>query len=830
MIQGLHLEPHPENLPKEDLLKGYEQNRVIFRPIKFESWIDKIFKGIENEDVGEEYKRLKKWIKMRQFYRGHQRGFFSPVTKTYQPINLDDYTPTEQSLMLINNQIRPKVRSLNKEWTKSQSRLHAQPTKNISKIKMAARYADSLLTMFQKKLIDERFSQREGKNNFLCGNYFRYSYWSSKDSKQKIKIPTYQDRDIVMGKQTWECQSCGDAGFPDELGSGNTCPECDKPVTLAGGMTRRKSVLTGYEEVKTGHPFTEQVDPTEIKIHLRARSIKTSPYLLRRRPIMHRLIKFEFPFSEIKSSDMSMASVYANEMETSIGNDNDGHGASGGEGESSKDGDFGQVEFKQLWLDLPFYYDVVLEEALELGSGDIIPAGTRLADRFPIGMYIARVGSATLDLKNESKNDHWTHGCYDILPESFWGDGLEDLIQNQQLINEIQSLIIENILHNASSKIIFNPRLINPELLTGRPREMTPMSNSARADSKPSDAFAQIEGMSITGEAHNAINVAKGDMTDQSGAYLSMSGGVDPKIQTATGMAIARDSGIGNLAPSLAIKANVEMEWGKQVLIIFQQNSYDDYEAYSGLLGNYSIAEAKAFAECDIETDIEIIAEAGSWMPRTDLEIRQDFLAFLSYGGLPLGFANPEIPQEIREKAESLFRVPVEFNKLQPDIRWANIRLEQLEATVTSLLEKKKITGTETEEAIVRIITKDIPIDLYIDDHEIYIDIYRKWKKTDRAIYLASPTEKSCVDWLIFQHQEAIQELSGEVEDKNKEDFVNEAAAQGTVAAVAGEMQGQPESQISPQDVPVEVGTGREDVETKPTSNSSKVTPPTPRE
>lgn len=832
MIEGINKEPHPENLPVEDIEKGAEQKRAEFRPVDFSQWIDKIFKGVESENSQEEFLRLKKWVKMRQFYRGHQRGFFSPVDKTYHPINLDEYTPSEQSLLLVNNQIRPKVRSLTKEWTKSQTRLHAQPTKNTSKTKKAARFAESLLIMFQKKLIDERFKQREGKNNFLTGNYFRFSYWSSKNSNTNVRVPVYEDKDITVGNPVWHCQSCNDAGQAEELNGTNECPTCQSQLEIKSNQVN-SSVLSGYKTLKSGEPFTELVDPTEVKIHLRARSISSSPYLLRRRLVMAKALKFQFPYAQIKRTDFSIASTYSSEMETSAGNDNDGGGASGGTtSDGSDSNDFEMVEFKQLWLDVPFYYDVVLDKPLTLGSGDIIPAGTNLIDEFPNGMYIARCGSANLDIGSEDKNNLWTHGCYDIIPESFWGDGLDDLIQSQQLINEIQSLIVENILHNASAKIIFNPRLINPELLTGRPREMTPMSNSARADTRPQDAFAQISGMSITGEAHNAIAEAKQDMTEQSGAYLSMSGGIDPHLTTATSMAIARDSGIGNLAPSLAIKANVESEWGKQILRIFKENWYNDFDAYSGILGNYSIAEAQAFADCDIEADIEIVAEAGSWMPRTDLELRQDFMQFLTAMGLPLGFANPEIPQEIREKAESLFRVPIEFNKLQPDIRWANIRFEQLEETVMQLIEMGAITGQETDEKTIQKITQDIPIDLYIDDHQIYIDTYKELKKTDKLIFMASPSLKASLDYMILLHQDAIEQMNGEATDAENEEVVNQVATEGAIRQAASDMTEEeaPQSNVAPQDVPVDVGTGRETDTEKPTAKSKKVIPATPRQ
>lgn len=807
-------------------------NADYFKTLDFNDWNTSVFKDIDQDNSEEELQRIRKWVKNERFYRGQQRGFFSPVTGTYQTINLDDYSQTEQSILLVNNQVRSKVRTIAKEWAKSQSKLHSLSNKEDNTTKRASRYIDGVLRIFQRKLIDEAFKQREAKNAILCGNYFRYTYWSTEDSDSYIEEPKYEDSEFTIGDEHWECE-CGEMGEMDELPEGSTCPNCQRQVKIVKPQTRKTRKKVGTQKVLIGEPRTDSVHPIEIKTHLRARSIRQTPYMRRKRMVLKQILEYRYK-TKITGSEISPVSRYALELESAVGNNNNGRGTTtGSQSEATASANTELVEFVQVWLDKPMYFNIITEKEVTLPSGEVIPANTKLAEKYPDGMYLAKVGQQLLDVQNENKNDSWTHSSYDIISTSFWGDGIEDVIQNQQFINEIQSLMVENILHNASPKIIFNPQLIDHELLTGRPREMTPMSISARKDDKPQDAITQLQGMSVTGEAQNALIASKDDMREQMGAFPTMSGMADPHIQTATGMAIVRDSALGLIAPALALKAQMEVEWAYQIIKLLKKHWAGGKTKFAGLLGEYSIDAARAFAEVNVDSDIEIIAEPSSWMPRTDLEVRTDFMNFMTAGGIPMGFLNPEIPFEIREKAAELFRFEINFDDIQPDIRWANIRLETLEEIVLRLKKGGYIDGSETQPEIIKEVTAEIPIDLYIDDHQVYVDTYTKFLKTDKGIY-GMPTLRESVKYLILQHQDAMKEMQTEAEDAMKEQAANQVVTEGAINEVAAgdeEAAGQPQEGAEPAgDYPVnsddnDVATGRESGIKRPTANSSKVKP-----
>jgi hypothetical protein len=263
-----------------------------------------------------------------------------------------------------------------------------------------------------------------------------------------------------------------------------------------------------------------------------------------------------------------------------------------------------------------------------------------------------------------------------------------------------------------------------------------------------------------------------------------MTGMVDPTNTTATGMAIVRDAAIALLGPSLALKSQVEVECAYQILEHVQQHWVEG--RLSGLLGKFSRIEAEHFRKCNIRQDIEIVAEAGSWMPRTDMEIRNDFMAYVTAGGIPLGFANPQIPQEIRDRASVLFRMPIDLDKLQPDVRIAFMRLEQLRELVRVLTERQIINPTTVDPSVIEMLVSEIPVDLYIDDHATMANTYRSWLKTDEGLF-ASPVEAEAVRLLVIQHEDAIKQLQMDSAEDAGEVQEVQAAAQGNAIAVAEE-------------------------------------------
>jgi hypothetical protein len=411
-------------------------------------------------------------------------------------------------------------------------------------------------------------------------------------------------------------------------------------------------------------------------------------------------------------------------------------------------------EYDQVWLDKSYYIFKKLEKEVKLLNGSVVPAGTKLAEVFPDGMYICKIDDDILGYSNECKHKCWIHIPYDNNVDGFWADGLEDAIQTQQLINEYNSLSVENVLYNASPKLVINPKLINPATVTGRPKDMLLMNENARSDMKPEESFAQISGMSLTQEVGMGIELAKRDMREQTGALLAFNGQGDETIQTATGMSIARDSALALVSTSLALRAEKDLEWHWQVLRYVQEHWYD--EKYKFLLGKYNVQEAEAYRDAALEEEINVNIESGSWLPLTNYERLENLGAYLTAFGIPLGFLNPQIPPIVRDYASQLYNIPFDFNETAPDIRIAQKRLTRAKEAFNQLADTVIEAATEQEiiylERVVEVTVANIMgVEEDLDVHEIFISEYTKWLKSDEG-QDAHPTIRKAVKQAIKDH------------------------------------------------------------------------------
>lgn len=805
--------PTVDNIPVDELrdsMKRREEANKDLTSVDFVEWAKLLLQMVDMENRDEELRRHRKITKLMRYYRGEQRGFWSHTTGDWVTVNPDDFEPRDAVMLLINNQIRPQVKSLSKEWARSRSRFRVKARDDTIQKKGAARFATGLAELQQDRLMPESFRQVEAKSAFLAGNYLRRTYFNKNLKKYTATIPELKKQKTQGTPEIWWCADCNREGTMDMLPSAGsskpTCPYCgSQSIQKEQSAPKDISTLAGMRKEQIGDIETELIDVREIKVHLRARTLRQTPYLRRKRYVMVAILKEQYPWADIKPKQPGAITKYIQETELSSGTSGahhrlpfnyDGYGMGLG----------GMTEYDELWVRPSLYYDLKFKKNVKLGSGVEIKAGTKFIDLYPEGMYICfSAGTELLNIDRDTIDEQFTHGAYDPLIESFWGDGLEDLVQMQELVNEMQSLFIENIIYNASPKIIYNPWLIEASMFSNNPSEMTPLSRNAKRDDKPSDAVFQFSGMNIAQDVPNAITQGIETMRVQSGAYLAMSGSSDPKLNTATAMAIARDAAVAQLGPPLAIKSEADVGWIYQVLKLQQKNWVDG--VHDKLLGNYSIQEAQWFRECHIEDDLEIIVEPGSWIPRTDLEVRNDFLSFITAGGVPLGFANPDVPYEIKQKAAELFRMPIDLDKLQPDIRNANLRIEQLQSVANILIEQGIIDATTEDDGIVAMMVADVPVDTYIDDHQVIINVYTAWLKTDPGKFAPMVVHDS-VELLIQNHKKAMEFLSDEQFNQQAKYAVAAQAMEGMVDnakqadAMANEQAMQPQQQQPTEPIP----------------------------
>lgn len=700
-------------------------------------WLQKI--DVENQF--EEQRRHRKWAKNRAYYRGNQRGFWDKTKNAWSSVDLDNLNPVEQSVLAINNQFRPQVKTICKEYSRSQTRIRSTAMSDSQGAVNTSRFSDSLIRYYQSKLKPESFRQLEAKYLLLCGNAFEYTYYDTKKKGVNVIAPKIGKTKLDGYKKTI-CPLCS------EETNEEICPNCQAPTetTEIEEQELEKGYL-GEQTINTGELVLEIVDPLEIKVWAGAQNLEMSPYLRRKRVVREEFLMEAYP--EFKPKAGNQMSESASQMYKFYDASN----------EKSRDDSRGLHEYDQLWLTPTCYLRKKLKNPIKLLNGKEIPAGTKYIDIFPDGMYSCFADKAVLGYDNESKEDHWIHIPFDNNVDGFWADGLEDAIQNQQILNEYNSLSVENVLYNASPKLVINPRLINPSTVTGRPKDMLLLNDNARSDAMPEQAFAQIQGMSLTNEAMLGIESTKRDMREQTGALVAFNGQGDPNITTATGMSIARDSAMALVSTALAVRAEKEIDWCWQVLKLIKHNWYDN--KYRFILGKYNESEALAFKNSDIEEEIILNVEAGSWMPLTNTEKLQNLGAYMTAFGIEMGFLNPMIPDTVREYASQLYNIPFEFNEVAPDVRIAQRRLSRAKDALPAMMMAIKPTSTPQElqmfvEATTVTLANIMSVEEDIDDHPVFIREYTKWLKTDEG-QSAEPILRQAVKTVISEHKQFMQ-------------------------------------------------------------------------
>lgn len=690
----------------------------------------KLADKIEKEDEALYTSILRKQSKNRNYYRGNQRGYWDKAKKTWVNIDIDLVDPQDASILVINNQFRPQVKTLIKEYSRSETNIKAIPTSDSQTSVLASRFGDSLIKYNQHEILTERKRQQEAKYILLCGGSYRFTDYKYPKDATKVSAPKYGGKKVdSYSKHICSGSDC-EMEFPEER---DTCDKCGSKVqNVVVPEQNLTGVYLGNEKKNSGKLDLDIVDPIEVKRWEGGKGgdVKDSPYIRRLRIVREEFFTENHPDFEPKKEALSSYGEFQRQLMSLAGLDM----------QSQVGSEQVYYEFYEAWLDVSMYCKYKSVKEVEIGE-TTYPAGTPLEEIFPDGWKFAKQGKKVILKKNQAKNPHWLYIPYDINVDGATADGLEDAVQNQQIINEYTSMGVENVLYNASPKLIFNPHMINGGALNNSPKDAIPLTNNARKDTDPSTTFSQIKGMSLSEEVFEGIENKKRDMREQTGALLGFNGQSDPNNKTATGMVVQRDSALALSATSLALVAEGNRTWNYQCLDLIQKNWVDN--KYNFLLGKYNESEAEAFKKCDLEQEITLAIEPFSWMPMTPQEKLQNLGAYLTAFGLPLGFLNPMVPESIRQYASQLYSIPFEVNELSPDIRIAQRRLDKAkdEAKIrlpllmakTAMLQGNMQAIQEEAVGTLLAISNSMEIEEDLDNHMVFIDVYTKYLKTDEG-------------------------------------------------------------------------------------------------
>lgn len=795
-------------------------------------WCATQVKKIEKQDETGYRRRWRRWLINWLFYEGRQFGEFSKLDGEFI-----DAVPTAKSNFYIDNQFSWLIDSSQKEWARSKTKLISRPMYDSPDNAGKARVGTDVLAHEQKRLWTPFEHQGEGLTAAMCGVYARYTTFDPNAPGVKAKVPQFEKQQIqTEGYQ--HCLDCelaaleadqedysfnglgveqlepSEEGFPtglsqqpieqeqemlpqeapslmlgDEMAEMPTCPICGSiNIEIGEPVSAEIDTVTGYQEVNPGRIVSFDVDPFQIRVsqHARKGRVRTTSYVHWERKLTYSEIEKAFPWADRKkmtgqSSESERPNQrYISELERSGGNVSDSDYSRG----SGEKDDSDTFIVKQTWYDLKEYANCTLSEPMKLDNGQVIPANVPLGQIYPSGMCWVMAGKQLLAVWDENKNKHWVFGTYRILPTSFWGRGVEDAVNDQKLLNDIYNLFIQWLQYCSSPILIANAQSgLDNEDFSGNPGEIA-WVEGWDMEKPVSNAIAQINPASMPATVIQFLQDRKGAIQAKIGSFSNSSGAPDIDISTATGIKLLREASVALIAMALMLKAQVDVEWGQQILELAQENWIFPHPVVTQT--EYGATETKWFTQADLETELEVTYEEGSVTPRSEIEKRNDLLEALNPANIPLGPWNEQIPPEVRRLLAETFGIPFNSDLYQQQEKVAKVRCDELLQAMQEFASAAEQAGIPTERdpmtgqiPAVQFVLEQVPIEPLMDDHDIQMRYIKRWFSTDDGMH----AEEIIKEAMRMRYQ---QHMDGKV-------MQAQAESMAAIAAQAPQMQMQAE-------------------------------------
>lgn len=446
-----------------------------------------------------------------------------------------------------------------------------------------------------------------------------------------------------------------DRGSNGELPQSNACPACGSPnLDIQPPAQTEIEAVAGYEEVELDDLVCESVPAFELK-HDLTKTPQDSPYLIRRRRIRVALLESKFEDLDIKAARREDPGLQAEDdlKRSAYTSVQSGLRLSGESTQGEPTADFIQV-----WLDPCLYSRNVLKEDFQTVTGQMIPAGTKLVDLFPDGMYSAWIEGieGCVELRNEHHSDYFVGSEYRVRAISSLGSGIEDIIEGQRQYNLIQSIIYTQLRTSAMPATLYDQRLLpNGTSSYLGSLQNIPVEMAALDDRVPiSAAVHQLSPQPPT-EAHFQYGHDLDNFMQKASRVIDIGFGeaIGRDNKTLGGAQLAAAQSQGLFGPQLALKAEVDRRGAEIKLALFKKYGID--ERYISLSGKRGEQDGVWLSAADIPVDLYAEIAGESYLPQTNLERQQrwqNFLALFPNGMLGLAIALQEKPAFVEQLAE----------------------------------------------------------------------------------------------------------------------------------------------------------------------------------
>lgn len=754
----------PAEVYKEKRDKSPEQ------PEECLEWIKKLCKRLRSENTTHNKALWDRHFLNENMYRGNQLGMIG-LDGNFKPYKRGKGDP--RYIMNVTRGHTDAVVSSH-VLAKTDIEIVALPPDDATDDSQSkARAAANIINYYEHEIFTDTFRINESLLRQFGGGLGRLVIWDAKAGYQLIQRPVLENSAFRPPvEDTFTCSFCGESGkLSDALDGYGTmdeelqrtptpeCPYChsnELSVTKVDEMEMEG--VSGYENIPSGDAKVISVPMYQLDFDRTVTDFYECQWLKWSRRFRPEVIKELFPWWKgLKGSSLEGSDDYGLQVAERL---KDAVRDKGGRDTSSAPD---EVTVEQWWVMPCMYADAPpLRKDFKIGDPKnpsmVIPAGARLKDKFPSGLYLMTVEREPVDFRDEDYRDYWVHINYKPISSKIEGDGNEDQNELQRMLNMINALRYTDIRMTAAPPTYYDAQAVKNADLVGRPDVNVPVRLTRQGQSLQDVAWTPQGRQMPPHVAQFAdylmqviqwMNKTSGTSTGQT--MLAEQVGE----KTATGARLVAQGAATQRAPENSILADGDVKTMKLLLKHFINNATDARCIPTfGKSGKQDYVKLKGSDLGKIDKEILLYARPGSNVPRGPEDEQTAYANAMQLVGGPQGILllSQSAPEFLRE-VERVFNIKFHIGELDLDARQCRMRLDKMKMAMG------QVSQLPPEYAIPTLLAS-APITKY-DNHEAAIKWHVEWLKQDEAMEVEEALVQA-VFARIEEHEEAIKALMQE--------------------------------------------------------------------
>lgn len=652
---------------------------------------DEHFKGrrkelIKDYEEPERY-RMQIIVTMIKRYRGDSLGFFYKNRwETMPSQGLKKY-----------NLFWPVVRSNNTNWVSTDIQLKFEPSRSDPETQAGATVCETLHHHVFNRHWTESFEEMMAEFAQLQLGYHIESYFSKNEGVGTIKVPltteANPEEEGIASSGEYICAACGSGGPNEVLDPQNPlCPECGQSVQAGESEQAQPysgALHSGYSQMPEGENAMRLRSSFTIRLD-EANAVGGDPagaYWFNHHDLYYRYELYQLmPWLKEKLQGKKSGEAWSESLqwkralEMSAGTLRSNLGDTKGDKQTGRSDDL--LEYCRWWFMKVAVDDYVAPEYYKHPCGWDIYPGENCQDAFERlgkpydGLYITFVCDEIGFIASDDKNKRWTGGGWGMNASGYWCKGQEDLLDFQEVVNELLTLMVDNAMHNSLPHLILDGKMFDRQNFKNKAGAASYTRKGLQRDKPIEDYFAQL----LPGDISASVPMLMSQMLDGAqntmGVQPSTVGAPDPTDKTFAGQQLKRQASVGLLIPSQKMKKRAKIAAARHQLILCQK--YWPNERIARVMStaehSWDDADIAAFKAMDLERDVNITGIEGSDIPVTHQEKEMKLGGLIGSGII----GNPQIPKELQSLAFQYAGVPYDTGDYEAQVRSSDSRLREI--------------------------------------------------------------------------------------------------------------------------------------------------------